>query len=458
MNQKCQFVLLPAIAGLVGWLINEHVGSSAFGAMIPGVMVSIVITILLKMPVANASILVLVSAASFGIGGDMSFNQALELFNSDKSLLALLLMLLKGGSWGVLVGTMVGVGFFYNQITRHRLMFALLLGFLGIIIGVALTHQPVYRLSSYLFTKPYINLWCSLALAALFQLLWFKQILPAPRFRVVRYLAIIGAVGGVLGVFVSGLWMLIYHKVLFPGMFDIQLMLFPMSLLIGGSFGYAAWKLKDTIHSLIVAEAQKNSDVSYYPTGAVFVGLILSVFSIYLYPMYFDGVFLSLRTEGLDQYFLLDALFSALSLFYVLGMAMIYLSIVTFRSVWQISLTIPFSYVAVYFVSSFHMDYGLGWSFLAYSVILIVICALFAYGVVFFGMYSSQRLYRYFQYLSGGCLVIVFLDIIIRFSEKFSYYSELSPLNLFYEFYPTLLFLSVVCLMYYLGQKYLAKE
>ncbi|GAB1359688.1 hypothetical protein MASR1M31_14760 [Porphyromonadaceae bacterium] len=458
MNQKCQFVLLPAIAGLVGWFINGHVGSSAFGAMIPGVMISIVIVILLKMPAANASILVLVSAASFGIGGDMSFNRALELFNNDKSFLALLLMLLKGGSWGILVGTMVGMGFFYNQITRHQLMSALLLGFFGIIIGVALTHEPVYRLSSYLFTKPYINLWCSLALAALFQLLWFKRILPTSRFRVVRNFAVIGLIGGVLGVFVSGLWMFIYQKVLFLGTIDIELMLFPMSLLIGGSFGYAAWKLKDTIHSLISVEVKSNNDVSSYPTGAVFVGLILSVSSIYLYPMYFDGVFLSLRTEGLDQYFLLDVLFSSLSLFYIIGLAMIYLSIVTFRSVWQMSLTIPFSYVAVYFVSSFHVDYGLGWSFLAYSIILFVICALFAYGVVFFGLYSSQRLYRYFQYLSGGCLLIVFIDMGIRSSDKFRYYSELSSLQLFNEFYPTFLFLGAVCLMYYWGQKYLAKE
>ena len=458
MTQKCQFILLPAIAGLVGWLINEHVGSSAFGAMISGVMIFSVIAILLKIPTANASILVLVGAVSFGIGGDMSFNRVLGLFNGDKSFLALLLMIVKGGAWGVLIGTMVGMGFFYNQITRHRLMFALLLGFLGIVIGVALMHQPVYRLSSYLFTKPYIDLWCSLALAALFQLLWFKRICSVSRFHVIRYFAVIGLAGGVFGAFVSGLWMLLYHNILVSGSLDIRLMLFPLSLLIGGSFGYAAWKLKDTIHSLIVVEVKKNNDVSYYPTGAVFVGLILSVSSIYLYPMYFDGVFLSLRAEGLDQYFLLDVLFSSLSLFYIIGLSMIYLSIVTFRSVWQISLTIPLSYVAVYFVSSFYVDYGLGWNYLAYSVILIAICALFAYGVVFFGLYSSQRLYRYFQYLSGGCLLVVFLDIIIRSLEKNRNYGEFSFPDLFYEFYPTVLFLGVVSLMYYWGQKYLAKE
>ena len=58
---KWFFVLLPAIAMMLGWGLRGHIGGGPFGAMIPGAMVALSIGMLLELPAWAISVLVVFS-------------------------------------------------------------------------------------------------------------------------------------------------------------------------------------------------------------------------------------------------------------------------------------------------------------------------------------------------------------------------------------------------------------
>ena len=49
-----RFIMFPAVAMMLGWGLRGYIGGGPFGAMIPGAMVAISLSMLLKLPVKLA--------------------------------------------------------------------------------------------------------------------------------------------------------------------------------------------------------------------------------------------------------------------------------------------------------------------------------------------------------------------------------------------------------------------
>jgi len=64
------FVVFPAITMMLGWGLRGHIGGGPFGAMIPGALVALSISMLLKLPAGMASVFVVFGAVGIGLGGE----------------------------------------------------------------------------------------------------------------------------------------------------------------------------------------------------------------------------------------------------------------------------------------------------------------------------------------------------------------------------------------------------
>ena len=67
---KHLFLALPAIAMMLGWGLRGHIGGGPFGAMIPGAMVALSISLMLKLPAPVASLVVLFGVYGIGLGAN----------------------------------------------------------------------------------------------------------------------------------------------------------------------------------------------------------------------------------------------------------------------------------------------------------------------------------------------------------------------------------------------------
>ena len=71
------YILFPAISMLLGWGLRGYIGGGPFGAMIPGAMVALSLSMLLELPMAITSVLVVFGVIGVGLGGEMTYGQTL---------------------------------------------------------------------------------------------------------------------------------------------------------------------------------------------------------------------------------------------------------------------------------------------------------------------------------------------------------------------------------------------
>ena len=129
---------------LLGWGLRGHIGGGPFGAMIPGAMLALSICLLLELPAATTSMIVVFGVVGIGLGGEMTYGQTLSfLRNPDTLMWGILATTVKGAVWGVLGGAVLSMGIIYKRLTKKTIIVALLLMMLGMVLGFKLINQPM---------------------------------------------------------------------------------------------------------------------------------------------------------------------------------------------------------------------------------------------------------------------------------------------------------------------------
>ena len=286
------FILFPAITMLLGWGLRGYIGGGPFGAMIPGAMVALSISILLDLPPAVASIFVVFGVVGIGLGGEMTYGQTLGLLkNTDTMWWGTLGTTVKGSIWGLLGGIIMAMGLIYNRLSKKIIIIAFLLLLAGMLIGFKLINQPMIIYFSDP-TKPRAESWGALLVGVLAMFVFLKYKIEASELKIVNRFALCGLIGGGLGFGLGGFWMVLGFslpkEVIFQDWW--KAMEFSLGLLLGAALGYAAWLSREEIgpeKAIPSAEPffNSNSIVKELTVTSLVGILIFWLFSFWLDPI-----------------------------------------------------------------------------------------------------------------------------------------------------------------------------
>lgn len=260
------FIIFPAIAMLLGWGLRGYIGGGPFGAMIPGAMVAISISLLLELPPAVASVFVLFGVVGIGLGGEMTYGQTIGfLRNSDTMWWGTLGLTLKGGVWGFLGGIVLAMGLIYDRLSKKTILITFLLLLAGMLVGFKLINQPMVIYFSDP-VKPRSESWGALLVGAITILIFLKNKVESSDFKTISRFAFWGLIGGAAGFGLGGFWIVMGSH--FPKEFVFQswwkAMEFTFGLLFGATLGYAAWLSRNEIVFEKSVDPTKST-ISYKP-------------------------------------------------------------------------------------------------------------------------------------------------------------------------------------------------
>ena len=230
----------------LGWGWRGYIGGGPFGAMIPGAMVALAICRLAGLDARRTALAAAFSAVGVGFGGEMTYGQTVGFVRQPETVgWGLLGLGLKGGVWGLLGGTVIGVGFHLASGRRGRLLASLV----GLVAGAAAGWAAVNRTKLVYFSdpidRPREEVWAGLLLGALALLAVY--VLGRAEARPVARFAWAGALGGWFGFGGGGLW--IYLGSTAPSAPEWipwwKLMEFTFGLCFGAALGWAAWRSRE---------------------------------------------------------------------------------------------------------------------------------------------------------------------------------------------------------------------
>ena len=237
------FIVFPAIAMLLGWGLRGFIGGGPFGAMIPGAMVAISISLLLDLPPAVAAMFAVFSVVGIGLGGEMTYGQTLGFLRHPETVWwGTIGTTVKGGVWGLLGGIIMGLGLLYHRVPKKVIIYTLLLLLLGMLIGFKLINQPMVIYFSDP-AKPRPESWAALLVGSLVLLLYLRTKIEMASFKLIKRFALWGLLGGALGFGLGGFWMVLGSQLPKDGVFQSwwKMMEFTFGLLLGAAYGRAAW-------------------------------------------------------------------------------------------------------------------------------------------------------------------------------------------------------------------------
>ena len=280
------FILLPAITMLLGWGLRGFIGGGPFGAMIPGAMVMLVICMLLDISFSVAAVMVVFGTAGIGMGGEMTYGQTLGfLRNPDTVWWGTCGTTVKGGIWGLVGGTFIGLGLLHRGIKIKTIITALLLFLVGFVIGLKLINDPKLIYFSDPVNKPRQESWAGLLFGAITLLTWLKVKTNSAAFRLVIRFAGYGLVGGALGFGLGAFWLVLgFHLGKNSWITEWwKLMEFSFGFIMGGFFGYAAWLSRRGIQS--EADDKMTSTLNISFIKQLIVVLIVGCFIYLVIPL-----------------------------------------------------------------------------------------------------------------------------------------------------------------------------
>ena len=262
---KWLFILLPAVTMLLGWGLRGFIGGGPFGAMIPGAMLMITISLLLKLPLATAAVVTVFGTASIGMGGEMTYGQTLGfLRNADTVWWGTVGTTVKGGVWGLVGGSLIGMGLLYKKINPQTIVTAFLLFLLAFLIGLKLINDPKLVYFSDPINKPRQESWAGLLFAAIALLVYLKCKITAAEFSLIFRFAIYGLVGGAIGFGLGGFWLVLGFRLGKNTLITEwwKLMEFSFGFIMGGFFGYASWLSRNALKEHVSISPQRSADFS----------------------------------------------------------------------------------------------------------------------------------------------------------------------------------------------------
>ena len=283
---KWMFIVFPAIAMLLGWGLRGHIGGGPFGAMIPGAMVALSLCLLLELPAATTSMIVVFGVVGIGLGGEMTYGQTLSFLKNPETVIwGTLATTIKGAVWGVLGGSVLAMGFIYNHLSRKTVIVGLILMMLGMLLGFKLINQPMLIYFSDP-VKPRSESWGALLLGALTLLIYLKFKISKTDFKIISRFAFWGLIGGGLGFGLGGFWMVLGSQMPAEIIFHSwwKAMEFTFGLLLGASLGYAAWLSRKELNS----EKEEGPGLLNYPLKSAYkelgITLLTGILIYWLIP------------------------------------------------------------------------------------------------------------------------------------------------------------------------------
>lgn len=236
------WLALPALAMALGWGLRGFIGGGPLGAMIPGAMTGLLLVVLLRQE-RRASWLAACCAIGIGLGGQMTYGQTLGLALKPETFWwAMLGFAVKGGTWGLAGGAVLGAGLLRDREgwSARRFSWGLVLMGAATWAGWRLVNAPKLIYFSDPVNKPREEVWAGLLAGALAFLFLAAQ---GPLRRAAWRFAFWAAAGGALG-FPLGAALQVWGRGLerWAWLDWWKGMEFTFGALLGLGFGIAAWQ------------------------------------------------------------------------------------------------------------------------------------------------------------------------------------------------------------------------
>ncbi len=362
MNQsatypKWMFVVFPALAMMLGWGLRGHIGGGPYGAMIPGAMVALCLGLLLEMQVSAISILMVFGVFGIGMGGEMTYGQTLGFLRNPETVLwGTAGTTIKGAVWGLLGGTILSLGFFFNKIPKKTIIIAFLLMMVGMFAGFKLINDPMILYFSDP-AKPRPESWGALLLGAVVLLIFLKFKTNKSTFKIIFRFAIYGTIGGGLGFGLGGFWMVLgshLPEVIFKSWW--KAMEFTFGLLLGASFGVAAWlsRKESVLQNL---KENENITTEGYPiwkelTVALFIGLLI----FWLIPGSIELFTKTAIDNNIPGGTITNEIARLADNYAIAGLLFVLVLVRFPKAAWQIGITLTFCHAAIDMVRDYYPD------------------------------------------------------------------------------------------------------
>lgn len=409
------FVVFPAITMLLGWGLRGHIGGGPFGAMIPGAMVALSLSMLLELPPGMASVFVVFGAVGIGLGGEMTYGQTLGfLIKPDTMWWGTLGITVKGSVWGLLGGIILGIGLIYNRLSKKTIITAFLLLLAGMLIGFKLINQPMIIYFSDP-ANPRSESWGALLVGAITLLIFLKSKIETSGFKIIFRFACWGLIGGGLGFGLGGFWMVLGshlpNDVIFQSWW--KAMEFTFGMLLGGALGYAAWLSRREIVTEKEDITAETVSTSKTVVKEFTVTLIVGLLIFWFFPLWLDPIIETGKgSKGFSMVGLRD-ISILLSNFAFFGLIII-LAVMRFPTVaWQLAITLTFCHTAIDLIRDFYPYVTANSPFTARFALIFIMTLVVAVLTAYLQR-KKNMLYNMFLLLVWSTVVVSFLRLAIN--------------------------------------------
>ncbi len=419
------FFLFPALAVMLGWGLRGHIGGGPFGAMIPGAMLALSISLLLKIPEAAAAVILVLGVFGIGLGGEMTYGQTLGfLRDPDTVWWGLLGITLKGGVWGLLGGTVISTGLIFHRLSKKAVVAAFLIMMAGMVIGFKGINEPM-RIYFSDPVNPRSESWAALLSGAVTLLVFLRFKAKGAGFHIVSRFALMGLIGGGLGFGLGSLWMVLgshLPDVIFSNWW--KAMEFTFGFILGGSLGYAAWQHRQELRRDF--RSQRDRKFAFLPTKYTELGLILVIALLvhWLIPKTLEPFVEA--GSGSDGFFLASLrMVARIMVNYAFYGFLFVLFLMRFPGIaWQTGITLTFCHAVIDLVRDFFPDINTWSPFTWHFLTVFSVTAVFALLVARISR-EKQAVSKLFLLLIWSCVVVSLMRLSIHpgklFPEAFSF-------------------------------------
>lgn len=403
------FILFPALSMMLGWGLRGHIGGGPFGAMIPGAMVVLSLSILLRMPATLTAVVLVFGVFGVGLGGEMTYGQTLGfLRNPDTVWWGTAGTTLKGAVWGLNAGAVLALGFVFRQIPKKKVIIGFLLMMAGMVVGFKLINDPMVLYFSDP-ENPRHESWAALLTGGLAFLAYFRFVLDRNQFILLRRFAFWGTLGGGLGFGLGGFWMVMGSQM--PGtVFTAwwKSMEFTFGLLLGTSLGYAAWISRNEIKSFFSDKSSSSDACVDRGYAELLVALAAGLLIYWLIPQSLEPFVI--KNAG-DHGFAMALAWepARIMINYVFYGLVLVLFLMFFpKSGWQLGITLTFSHAAIDLIRDFYPDANMWSPFTMHFLLVFVMTAAVALLTLYFSR-QEQKVSKLFLLIIWSCIIISFL-------------------------------------------------
>ncbi|MBJ43618.1 MAG: hypothetical protein CMJ80_10165 [Planctomycetaceae bacterium] len=277
---KVRDVLVSAIVMSLGWGLRGYIGGGPFGAMIPGLLLSLLFCHFLKYDAKVAAVVVAFGAIGVGFGGDMTYGQTLGLIRQTESFFwGLTGTTVKGAVWGLMGGAVLGTGFIAHHIQRRYFVSAFLALLIGTIVGIHFIDQPKWIYFSDPINKPRDESWAGFLIGTVMLLLVLLRCTPKLAGIPIRFAAY-GAVGGALGFGLGSLFLKLQVEVSdsWQWLPYWKFMEFTFGFLLGAALGLCTQRQYDRLHGLGSPHESNRFEVQPMISHIAVLGVVYLVF------------------------------------------------------------------------------------------------------------------------------------------------------------------------------------